>query len=67
MTLIRLSEPIFTNDAAEIQAEGAPLPALKIKGLKEFIRQNAKPLSSVEINNHIVDRGNHDDSIANTT
>jgi len=42
---------IFTNDAAEIQAEGAPLPALKTKQLKEFIRKKAKekPIGQIQL------------------
>jgi hypothetical protein len=33
---------IFTNDAVEIESEDAPLPAIKLKQAKEFIRQKAK-------------------------
>lgn len=33
---------IFTNDDVELDAEDAPVPALKLKQLKEFIRQRAK-------------------------
>ena len=33
---------VFTNDDVEIDAEGSPLPALKLKQVKEFIRQKAK-------------------------
>jgi hypothetical protein len=33
---------VFMNENVDIQAEGAPLPALKIKQLKDFIRQRAK-------------------------
>jgi hypothetical protein len=33
---------IFTNEAVEIQADDAPLPAITIKQLKEFIRKKAK-------------------------
>ena len=33
---------VFMNENVDIQAEGAPLPALKIKQLKDFIRQKAK-------------------------
>lgn len=36
---------IFMNEAAEIQADGAPLPALKLKQLKEFMRQRVKERS----------------------
>jgi hypothetical protein len=42
---------VFTNDAANIQAEGAPMPALKLKQLKDFIRQKAKerPISTTQL------------------
>ncbi|HLA05825.1 MAG TPA: hypothetical protein VJ022_00155 [Anaerolineales bacterium] len=42
---------IFMNEAVEIQSEGAPLPALKLKQLKEFMRQKAKekPISAVQL------------------
>lgn len=33
---------VFTNDAVEIDSEGASIPALKVKQLKDFIRQKAK-------------------------
>ena len=33
---------VFTNDEAEIDAEDSPVPALKLKQLKEFVRQKAK-------------------------
>jgi hypothetical protein len=33
---------IFVNEAVEIQAEDAPLPAMKLKQLKDFMRQKAK-------------------------
>ncbi len=33
---------VFTNDDAEIDAPDAPTPALKIKQLKDFMRQKAK-------------------------
>jgi hypothetical protein len=33
---------VFTSDDAEIEAEGSPSPALKLKQLKDFIRQRAK-------------------------
>ncbi len=33
---------VFTDDNVEIDAEDAPLPAVKLKQLKEFIRQRAK-------------------------
>jgi len=33
---------IFTSDTVELDAEAAPLPAMKLKQLKEFMRQKAK-------------------------
>ncbi len=33
---------VFTNDQIQIEAEDAPLPALQIKKLKDFIRQKSK-------------------------
>jgi len=36
---------VFTNDQAEIESEGAPLPAVHIKKLKDFIRQKIKDSS----------------------
>jgi hypothetical protein len=33
---------VFTNDTVEVDAEDAPIPAIKLKQLKEFIRQKAK-------------------------
>jgi hypothetical protein len=33
---------IFTNPAVEVDAGDAPLPALKLKQLKDFVRQQAK-------------------------
>lgn len=36
---------ILTSDQAEIEAADAPMPALKIKQLKEFLRQRAKERS----------------------
>ncbi len=33
---------VFTNDDIEIDAEDAPVPALKLKQLKDFIRQKTK-------------------------
>jgi hypothetical protein len=33
---------VFTNDEVEIDAEDAPIPAMKLKQVKEFIRQSAK-------------------------
>jgi hypothetical protein len=42
---------VFTNDSVEIDAEDAPVPALKPKQLKEFIRQKAKgkPISQMQL------------------
>lgn len=34
---------VFTNESVELDTENAPLPALKLKQVKEFIRQRAKP------------------------
>jgi hypothetical protein len=33
---------VFTNDGVEIDAEGSPVPAMKLKQLKDFVRQKAK-------------------------
>ncbi len=33
---------VFTNDDVEINAEDAPVPAMKLKQVKDFIRQKAK-------------------------
>jgi len=33
---------VFTNDDVEVNAEGSPIPALKLKQLKDFVRQKAK-------------------------
>ncbi len=33
---------VFTHESTEIQSEGAPVPAMKLKQLKDFIRQKAK-------------------------
>jgi hypothetical protein len=42
---------VFTNDTVEIEAGNTPIPALKLKQVKEFMRQRAKPrmLSQQEI------------------
>ena len=42
---------IFTNEAAEIDAADAPMPALKAKQLKDFIRQKAKerPIGTMQM------------------
>jgi hypothetical protein len=33
---------VFTSDDVEIDTEGSPVPAMKLKQLKDFIRQRAK-------------------------
>ncbi|HJQ13512.1 MAG TPA: hypothetical protein VJ830_02090 [Anaerolineales bacterium] len=33
---------VFTNEEAVVEAEGSPVPAIKLKQLKEFVRQRAK-------------------------
>ena len=33
---------VFTNEDVEIEGEGAPVPALRLKQIKDFIRQKAK-------------------------
>jgi hypothetical protein len=33
---------VFTNDGAQIDASGAPLPAVQLKKLKDFLRQKSK-------------------------
>lgn len=42
---------VFTHDEIELQVEDAPFPALKLKALKDFLRQKAKtkPLSSTQL------------------
>lgn len=42
---------VFTSDEVEINAEGAPMPAMKLKQLKDFLRQKAKgsPFAAIEI------------------
>jgi len=42
---------LLTNEQMEIQAEGAPIPAIKLKQLKEFMRQKAKekPISTTQL------------------
>lgn len=42
---------VFTNEQADIQTEGAPLPAVKTDQLKSFIRQKAKerPLNQIKL------------------
>jgi len=43
---------VFTSDDVEINADGAPVPAMKLKQVKEFIRQRAKqrrlPMQTVQ-------------------
>jgi hypothetical protein len=36
---------VFTSDQADIQADSAPLPAVHLKKLKDFIRQRSKETS----------------------
>lgn len=33
---------VFTNDLVELDAEAAPVPTMKLKQVKEFLRQKAK-------------------------
>lgn len=42
---------IFINDQMDIQADGAPVPALKLKQLKDFLRQKAKekPITNAQL------------------
>lgn len=42
---------VFTNEDVEINAEGAPIPALKLKEIKEFFRKKAKekPISQMQL------------------
>jgi hypothetical protein len=42
---------VFMNEQVDIQAEGAPIPALKLKQLKDFLRQKAKekPISHIQL------------------
>lgn len=42
---------VFTNDEVELETSGSPIPAMTLKQLKEFMRQNAKDrvLSSAQI------------------
>jgi hypothetical protein len=42
---------IFTSDAVEIDAQDAEIPALKLKQLKDFLRQKAKekPIGSLDL------------------
>jgi hypothetical protein len=43
---------VFTNDEVELEAGDSPIPAMKLKQLKEFMRQGSKnrALSSTQIN-----------------
>jgi len=42
---------VFLNEQAEVQADGAPIPAMRLKQLKDFLRQKAKekPISQVQL------------------
>jgi hypothetical protein len=42
---------VFTSDEVEIDAADAPLPAMKLKDIKEFFRKKAKekPISQMQI------------------
>lgn len=42
---------VFTHEEAELQVEEAPIPALKLKQLKDFLRQKAKekPLNQTQL------------------
>ena len=42
---------VFMHDEVDLQVEGAPLPAMKIKQLKDFMRQKGKekPLGQVQL------------------
>ena len=42
---------VFMHDEIDLQVEGAPLPAMKIKQLKAFMRQKGKekPLGQVQL------------------
>jgi len=42
---------VFTSDEVEIDSEGADIPALKVKQLKDFIRQKAKekPIGQLQL------------------
>jgi hypothetical protein len=35
---------VFTNETVEIEAEGADIPAMKVKQIKDFFRQKAKEI-----------------------
>ena len=42
---------VFTSDAVEVNAEDAPVPAMKLKQVKDFLRQKAKerPISALQL------------------
>jgi hypothetical protein len=42
---------VFTNDEVELKAEATPVPAMKLKQVKDFIRQKAKekPISQMQL------------------
>ncbi len=42
---------VFTNDEVEIEAADAPIPAMKVKQIKDFFRQKAKekPIGQVQL------------------
>jgi hypothetical protein len=42
---------VFMNEQVDIQVDGAPIPALKLKQLKDFLRQKAKekPISHAQL------------------
>ena len=42
---------VFMNEQVELQADGAPIPAMKLKQLKDFLRQKAKekPISHAQL------------------
>ena len=42
---------VFTSDAVELNADDAPVPALKLKQVKDFIRQKAKekPIGALQL------------------
>ena len=44
---------VFTSDAIEIEAQDAPIPTLKVKQIKDFMRQKAKEkvISTATLNN----------------
>jgi hypothetical protein len=43
---------VFTNDDVEINAENSPVPVLKLKQIKDYIRQKAKekPIGQIQLN-----------------